>query len=237
MNMKKRAIFTLIELLVVIAIIAILAAMLLPALNSAREKARGIACTNNMKSIGVGTLLYADDFKGIVPAAYTGGNAAWWVQKISYNGYLPHPVGFGKSNMWVCPSADNYSASLAGFNRNTGETWTYLRIKYDPQWAGLGSGGAVPMVKIKRASNQIYAADGLVGSDEANAGYAGAITDGCTNYGRIVAHQLTNGAVNFIHNKHAINLVFFDGHAAATPEGNICANAVDGREAICNLDL
>ena len=82
--MKKN--FTLIELLVVIAIIAILAAMLLPALNKARAKARQVSCTSNFKQVAGAMSFYGDEFNECIPLAYdrSNGSKAWHFPIFSY---------------------------------------------------------------------------------------------------------------------------------------------------------
>ncbi len=72
--MRRKNAFTLIELLVVIAIISILAALLMPALKTAREKGRAIYCMNNMRQIGIGAMLYVGDNDGCLPIANLSGD-------------------------------------------------------------------------------------------------------------------------------------------------------------------
>jgi prepilin-type N-terminal cleavage/methylation domain-containing protein/prepilin-type processing-associated H-X9-DG protein len=107
--------FTLIELLVVIAIIAILAAMLLPALTRAKEKAQGVACMNNTKQVALGLLMYSTDNGGLFvdgkPVAgimdWTGSGDNANTAFLADPAYAPMASYVKSAAVWKCP-ADHY---------------------------------------------------------------------------------------------------------------------------------
>jgi prepilin-type N-terminal cleavage/methylation domain-containing protein/prepilin-type processing-associated H-X9-DG protein len=161
---RRRAIagFTLIELLVVIAIIAILAAILFPVFAQAREKARAITCLSNQKQIGLGVMMYLQDYDEKYPMCQTwhnGVQVAWqgliypYIKNDKFNladdGQLQ---AWGDSGVFRCPSFPDNQSSMYG---------VHLDLFTDEWVDGVVSAGrpTVPMAVLDAPADKIIIAE------------------------------------------------------------------------------
>ena len=215
MQIKKSMLFTLIELLVVIAIIAILAAMLLPALSSARERARSTECTTKLKNLALQANMYADDNEDYYfPYAVTvNGSSAYWCGSTS-NPFAPYI-----DNLWK----DSIKGSTAAFSPNsplncpTNESgragWPYADYGTNIHLTNNPS-PSVWRVAATRASI-LLPADCLLFADGAISGSdLSASSSNGTLWKNWKEDDPTSRGIWFGHSKTA-NIAFCDGHVEA----------------------
>jgi prepilin-type processing-associated H-X9-DG protein len=143
----------LIELLVVIAIIAILAAMLLPALARAKEKGQKVNCLSNLHQMGFGLLMYADDSGGLIPR----GNAPLWYQVYSTYFGVRNTNSFKKVHIYTCPSYPD-KRQLICYVVNS---WQFFG---PTDTRGFELEGLTKISRIRKPVDTIYFADNEYGS-------------------------------------------------------------------------
>ena len=200
--------FTLIELLVVIAIIAILAAMLLPALSSARARARSTHCLNNCKQIGLGTLMYANTYEDFLPPHYAK-NPDYTSENISWGG-IYWKGGFIEDDTLSCPEW-RHTVKFTEYRMTSKGCQTYsYNIPYGiSRWIARQTGKS-SQFKLNTPSNPSASVSFADSADAKDTTDKDALYLFAETWALVTKN--TQGSVAARHGGGA-NVVFFDGHA------------------------